>query len=178
MKRLVVIDSDKSSRESIRAIFGQDYAIAMAASPAEAQPLFKKQTDMLIIEMTPPDRGARKLLQSLPESIPVLALSVTPNSSQEVDLIVKPFDVKDIRLKVAELSKKKSYFPTPSGAATDEALTLEEAVNNFERRLIVRALKKTGGVQTKAAELLGTTRRILRYRMDKLDIEISTSKPS
>lgn len=32
------------------------------------------------------------------------------------------------------------------------------------------ALKKSQGVQTKAAQLLGTTRRILKYKMDKLGI--------
>jgi DNA-binding NtrC family response regulator len=47
---------------------------------------------------------------------------------------------------------------------------LSEAVDEFERELILSALKKTGFNQTKAANLLGTTRRILRYRMEKLQI--------
>ncbi|HOW97368.1 MAG TPA: sigma-54 dependent transcriptional regulator, partial [Kiritimatiellia bacterium] len=49
-------------------------------------------------------------------------------------------------------------------------LSLEEAVNDFERRMVVKALAEAGGVQTRAAERLGTTRRILRYRMEKLNI--------
>jgi len=48
--------------------------------------------------------------------------------------------------------------------------TLEEAVNTFERSLVEDALRRAEGVQTRAAELLGTTRRILKYRMDKLGI--------
>jgi transcriptional regulator with PAS, ATPase and Fis domain len=48
--------------------------------------------------------------------------------------------------------------------------TLEEMVNRYERELIEQALREAGGVQTRAAELLGTTRRILKYRMDKLHI--------
>ncbi|HEY5621531.1 MAG TPA: helix-turn-helix domain-containing protein [Pontiella sp.] len=51
------------------------------------------------------------------------------------------------------------------------AVNLEKAVNEFERGLITDALKKCGGVQTRAAAHLGTTRRILRYRMDKLGIK-------
>jgi transcriptional regulator with GAF, ATPase, and Fis domain len=43
-------------------------------------------------------------------------------------------------------------------------------VNAFERGIIVQALKEAGGIQTRAAELLGTTRRILAYRMEKLQI--------
>lgn len=50
-------------------------------------------------------------------------------------------------------------------------INLQEAVGNFERGLILQALKKCNGIQTRAAEHLGTTRRILRYRMDKLGIE-------
>ncbi len=47
---------------------------------------------------------------------------------------------------------------------------LEETINEIERDLIIQALNKTNWVQTKAAKLLGTTRRILKYRMDKLKI--------
>ena len=48
--------------------------------------------------------------------------------------------------------------------------TLEDAVNTYERELVLNALRQANGVQTRAAELLGTTRRILKYRMDKLNI--------
>jgi len=51
-----------------------------------------------------------------------------------------------------------------------EGLTLEEAVNAYERQLITEALSKVGGVMTHAAEGLGTTRRILRYKMEKLGL--------
>ena len=50
------------------------------------------------------------------------------------------------------------------------APSLGDAVNHFERELVMDALKRANGVQTRAAELLGTTRRILKYRMDKLNI--------
>ena len=51
-----------------------------------------------------------------------------------------------------------------------EGLTLEAAVGAYERRLIADALRQAGGVQTRAAESLGTTRRILRYQMEKLGL--------
>lgn len=47
---------------------------------------------------------------------------------------------------------------------------LSDAVDEFERELILKALQKAGFNQTKAAALLGTSRRILRYRMEKLKI--------
>jgi DNA-binding NtrC family response regulator len=47
---------------------------------------------------------------------------------------------------------------------------LGEAVDQFEQELIRSALAQTQYNQTRAAELLGTTRRILKYKMDKLGI--------
>jgi len=43
-------------------------------------------------------------------------------------------------------------------------------VDEFERELIVKALQRTSFNQTKAALLLGTSRRILKYRIEKLKI--------
>ncbi len=49
-------------------------------------------------------------------------------------------------------------------------ISLQDAVNNYERKIIENALQEADGVQTRAAEILGCTRRILRYRMEKLDL--------
>jgi len=49
--------------------------------------------------------------------------------------------------------------------------TLSDAVDEFERDIIGEALEQTYFNQTRAADLLGTTRRILKYRMDKLGID-------
>jgi transcriptional regulator with PAS, ATPase and Fis domain len=49
--------------------------------------------------------------------------------------------------------------------------TLGDAVDDFEREIIGEALVNTGYNQTRAADVLGTTRRILKYRMDKLGID-------
>jgi len=49
--------------------------------------------------------------------------------------------------------------------------TLTDAVDDFEREIIQAALLHVNYNQTRAADLLGTTRRILKYRMDKLGIQ-------
>jgi DNA-binding NtrC family response regulator len=48
--------------------------------------------------------------------------------------------------------------------------SLEKAVKEFEKEVIVDALRRTSYVQTRAAALLGITRRMLKYRMDMLGI--------
>jgi DNA-binding NtrC family response regulator len=52
-----------------------------------------------------------------------------------------------------------------------EGLPLEEATRQIETHLITRALEQADYVQSRAAEVLGTTRRILKYKIDQLGIE-------
>ena len=52
----------------------------------------------------------------------------------------------------------------------DGNVPFEEAERAFEMEIILKALRRTNFVQTKAAELLGISRRILKYKMDKLGI--------
>lgn len=59
--------------------------------------------------------------------------------------------------------------PTLTGGAAP-SLGFEEAERLFETEMILRALKRANFVQTRAAEMLGITRRILKYKMDKLRI--------
>lgn len=53
-----------------------------------------------------------------------------------------------------------------------DGLPLEQATRRMERYLIERALERSDNVQSRAAELLGTTRRILKYKIDQLDISV------
>ena len=50
-------------------------------------------------------------------------------------------------------------------------ISLEKAVVEFEKEMILDALKKTQYIQTHAANLLGITRRMLRYKMDSFGIK-------
>jgi len=50
-------------------------------------------------------------------------------------------------------------------------MSFPEAGEQFEKSIILDALEKTDYVQTKAATMLGISRRILKYKMDKFGIE-------
>jgi two-component system response regulator PilR (NtrC family) len=67
----------------------------------------------------------------------------------------------------AELSGAASR-PTPSLVALpDEGCNVDEILGEMERRLVLQALERSGGVRTQAAKLLGVTLRSLRYRLQK-----------
>ena len=57
-------------------------------------------------------------------------------------------------------------------------LPLQEATQRLERHLIKKALEQCNNVQSQAAETLGTTRRILKYKMDQLGITDEHDKHS
>ncbi len=53
----------------------------------------------------------------------------------------------------------------------DEGMDLEKTIEALEKAIISDALKKTGGVKKKAAELLGLSFRSMRYKLSKYDIQ-------
>jgi DNA-binding NtrC family response regulator len=65
--------------------------------------------------------------------------------------------------------------PLPSNGGNGRSLaenkTLSDAVDELEHELIMDALTRADHNQTRAAQILGTTRRILKYKMDKLGIQ-------
>jgi len=72
---------------------------------------------------------------------------------------------KDLPLEIQKISD--SSHPTlPSGR-----FSLKERVGELEKELITNALEETGWIQTKAAKLLGISRRIIRYKMKKYGIK-------
>jgi two-component system response regulator AtoC len=106
----------------------------------------------------------------------------------ELETHLWPGNVRELRnfieriliLHAGEPVIERQHLPDDIGATAARALsatdfigkkTLKEAVSDLERRIIQDALRRAGGVQTKASELLGTTRRILRYKMQQLGIE-------
>lgn len=76
-----------------------------------------------------------------------------------------------------------THAPPLRAGALSGRLTLEKAVMEFERQLILDALKQTDFVQVHAAALLGISRRMLKYRMDSLgicreDVRLSPDSPN
>lgn len=66
--------------------------------------------------------------------------------------------------------KSTSRSPSLRDDTLAGRMSLEKAVMEFEREIILDALKRTNYVQTHAANLLGISRRMLKYRMDTLGI--------
>jgi transcriptional regulator with PAS, ATPase and Fis domain len=55
-------------------------------------------------------------------------------------------------------------------------ISLDERLKEIEKSIIIEALKKTGGVQVRATELLGINQRSLWHRIKKYDIDVKGIK--
>ncbi|MBN1615249.1 MAG: sigma-54-dependent Fis family transcriptional regulator [Deltaproteobacteria bacterium] len=65
-----------------------------------------------------------------------------------------------------DLPFRREVSPPPQDRVQDEGL-LRGSVEDLERKLISEAMEKAGDLQTKAAELLGISERMLRYKLKK-----------
>jgi two-component system response regulator PilR (NtrC family) len=59
----------------------------------------------------------------------------------------------------------------------EEGCEIDAVLGEIERRLILQALDRAGGVRTAAAKSLGVTLRSLRYRMQKLALDDDDEEP-
>jgi len=55
-------------------------------------------------------------------------------------------------------------------------IALDDKLESMEKEIIIAALRKTRGIQVKAANILGINQRSLWHRIRKLDIDINTFK--
>jgi len=81
-------------------------------------------------------------------------------------------ELKNVIERIFVLNSEKSIielYDLPVELKKREKLSipLKESVENFEKEIIESALKETNWNQTKAAKILKTTRRILRYKIQK-----------
>jgi two-component system response regulator PilR (NtrC family) len=69
--------------------------------------------------------------------------------------------------------------PTPAlMELPPEGFNLDDVLGEAERRILLQALERTGGVRTSAARLLGVTLRSLRYRLQKHALDVGDPERS
>ena len=83
------------------------------------------------------------------------------------------------RIELADLPER--VLPTSSGETAtsmeipEEGLSLETALNEFEKQLILQALNKSGWVKNKAAQLLQVNRTTLIEKIKRQNLQRPTS---
>lgn len=79
-------------------------------------------------------------------------------------------------LQTAESTREMGSFERTASPEEPENADYETLVSNFERELIIEALKLKKGNASGAAKYLGTTQRIILYKIKKLNIDTDLYK--
>jgi DNA-binding NtrC family response regulator len=117
--------------------------------------------------------AARGPARIAPDALAVLERYAWPGNVRELENAIERAValVDGDRIEVADLPQEIQTAERSEGLREEVRagrIDLETAVARFESDLIREALEQTGGNQTRAAERLGITRRLLKLKMDRL----------
>ena len=137
-----------------------------------------------VFEITiPPLRMRREDIPKLAEFFKEkYALQPVEFSKEALDLLVKypyPGNVRELEhiiqrtvtLARSNLIRPSDLPPEVTRGPVDQHGPLKERLERMEREMILSALERTDWIQTRAAEELGISERVLRYKMEKLGIK-------
>jgi transcriptional regulator with PAS, ATPase and Fis domain len=87
------------------------------------------------------------------------------------DGVIRPEHLPPAIQRASQSAPAAESAPAPTLAGS-----LDEALETWERRMILDALQRTHGVQARAAKILGVSERSLWYRIKKLGIQVRTAE--
>lgn len=174
--RLISATNKNLEELMARGAFRSDLFYRINVVPLTIPPLRKRKEDILLLAKHFLDKhagvGKKKIS---PEAMDILIAYDWPGNVRELENIIE-------RIVVLTTSDTITPDDVPSSLKTesrveliklgvlDGRISFEDAEKEFERDIIIEALKKSNFVQTRAADLLGMSRRILKYKMDKYSI--------
>ena len=171
----VIAATNRNLEESIKkGAFREDLYYRLNVVTISLPPLRERKEDIpLLVEhfLEKYNRENKKAVTSLSKEAKDLLLQYDyPGNVRELENFIEravvlcrgdTLTVQDLPLNLRQ-SKAEAALGGARGGRN-----LPEALEEIERQWIVRALERSGGVQTKAAEELGISERVLRYKMKK-----------
>jgi two-component system response regulator PilR (NtrC family) len=143
----------------------------------ELPPLRERREDVPVLAETFMRRFAREMNKDIvgftPDAVRALERHPFPGNVRELENVIE----RAVALAGARAIGLGDLPPDLSGVAgaptpsllvlPPEGMRLDDVMGEVERRLMLDALERTGGVRKRAADLLGITFRSLRYRLKK-----------
>lgn len=154
-----------------KGLFRQDLYYRLNIFQIYSPPLRERKSDIVLLADHFLDFYSKKLNKEVKritqEAIDLLVNYNWPGNVRELENCIERAVI------LCKEDSLRSYHLPPSlqkGTAT-KSLSFEERVSQFEREIIIDALANTNGNVSQAAKELGTTKRIISYKMNKLGID-------
>ncbi len=155
--------------------FREDLYFRLNVFPINIPPLRERKEDILLIANYFLETFSRqaKLSQDV---LPELIGYYWPGNVRELkNALQQAFILSENG--VIELYHLPSLFRDPKNTVRvrnlNDDITLDERLDQIEKEIIIDALRRTGGIQVKAANILGINQRSLWHRIKKLQIDVS-----
>jgi DNA-binding NtrC family response regulator len=118
--------------------------------------------------------NVKEILGLSSEAHDVLLKYDYPGNVRELENIIERAVViaREAVISVEDLPFREAMEESPEGRRVEESL-LRGSIEELEKRLIVEAMEKAGDHQTRAAEILGISERMLRYKLKKYGLKAS-----
>jgi len=100
------------------------------------------------------------------------AVILSPDSTLQVETLSEP-GAEDVKPEFAESQPTPDHIKQ-SGNLPPPGTSLQEALAEYERAIVIEAMKLGDGVQARAARRLGVSRSNLNYRIQKLGIQLKS----
>jgi DNA-binding NtrC family response regulator len=178
----VIAATNRDLEAAVRArSFREDLYYRLNVFPIRLPALRERRDDIVLlaehfVRQLAADMGKRVVAIS-PAAIDALAAYAWPGNIRELQNAIERAIILARQPVLDVVDLPAQLFERPAArqqGEDDDALPpdLDRALEDIERRFILRALGETGGVQVKAAERLGINERSLWHRIKKLGIQI------
>ena len=161
--------------------FREDLYYRLNVIPVELPPLRERREDILILATNflgfYVAKAGRSAMEISPEAMQVLMGYSWPGNVRElenaIERAVALATTDEVRVDnlPPSICQPAPPPPRPRWEVPPEGLDLEQVVADLEKALMKDALEKAGGVQTRAAQLLGINFRSFRYRAKKYGLD-------
>jgi two-component system, NtrC family, response regulator AtoC len=176
--RLISATNKNLEEMMAKGYFRSDLFYRINVVPLTIPPLRNRKEDILLLvdHFLNKHAGSEKRKKISPEAMDILMSYDWPGNVRELENIIERISVltKEESIEPENMPltlKNNSRVELIKQEVLNKQISFEDAEREFEKNIILEALKKTNYIQTKAADLLGISRRILKYKMDKYGIE-------
>lgn len=182
--RIVTATNRDLEEEVARGRFREDLYYRLNVIQIKLPPLRRRPEDIPILAQHFVEKYSEELGKEVvkisKEAMDVLIRYHYPGNVRELENIIE----RSVALETANVVLPETLPPVVHKARREpaafdgvtipaEGLSLEKLVEDLERRLLISALRKAGGVKKRASRFLQLSFRSFRYRLEKYGIDIS-----
>lgn len=178
--RIISATNQNLKEKVARGAFREDLYFRLNVIPIHMPPLRERKEDIPLLTRHFIEKYAREFGKEV-RTISSYAMELLmeypfPGNIRELENIIE----RGVAMETSNIILPENLVlamdaDTPGGPTElpipDTGIDLNAEMNRIEKRAIEKALQKTKGIKTKAAELLGVTGDSLKYRIEKLGIE-------